>query len=256
VKHLSAGRAITAMELSLDGKHLTAVSGRTVHFFDRNSMQLVKTHASSCELDSASLRGRSDDCPTALFVTGGADNWVHLWDFDSGKEIGLYKGHHGPVHCVRWHPTYKYFASSSDDGTIRLWMKEETVSELQAEHQTYKEERRKEDEAKKEEEVKRKKEEELKKEKKEEAKKKKEQAKAIKLAKQAEAEQAGNEQEKGGEGTKEGEAGEKAIEKVTEDGPTAEAPPLATSPSTPLSPASTPFFPSNYETNDDKPHVQ
>jgi WD40 repeat protein len=116
VKQLSVNGPVVSMELSLDGKHLTAVSGKTVHFFDRNSYlppssiacvrcvrgvrcvsadawlgarwEVVKTHTSSCELASASLRGAGDDCPTPVFVTGGTDFWVHLWDFETDKELG------------------------------------------------------------------------------------------------------------------------------------------------------------------------
>jgi hypothetical protein len=50
--------------------------------------EVVKTHTSSCELASASLRGAGDDSSTPVFVTGGTDNWVHLWDFETDKELG------------------------------------------------------------------------------------------------------------------------------------------------------------------------
>jgi serine-threonine kinase receptor-associated protein len=37
----------------------------------------------------------------ARFAAGGEDMWVHLHNADTGAELEVNKGHHGPVHTVR-----------------------------------------------------------------------------------------------------------------------------------------------------------
>jgi serine-threonine kinase receptor-associated protein len=47
--------------------------------------------------------------------------WVYQYDFKTGEEVDVNKGHHGPVHNVRFSPTHDSYASGSEDGTIRVW---------------------------------------------------------------------------------------------------------------------------------------
>ncbi|KAJ7110837.1 hypothetical protein O6H91_Y570000 [Diphasiastrum complanatum] len=84
---------------------------------------LVKSYSMPESIESASLY------PTqGKFIAGGADMWVRLFDFYTGEEIECNKGHHGPVHCVRFSPGGESYASGSEDGTIRIWQTIDTGS--------------------------------------------------------------------------------------------------------------------------------
>jgi len=107
---------VASMELSRNGKYITAAAGREVSFWDAQSFVPVKTFPLPLDLNSASLH------PDATkFAAGGSDFYVHVFDFQTGEEIDVHKGHHGPVHCVRFAPDGETIASGSEDGTIRLW---------------------------------------------------------------------------------------------------------------------------------------
>ena len=59
------------------------------------------------------LKEVSIPCPTytaslhmdqEIFVCGGEDLKLYKFDFQTGIEIENFKGHFGPVHCVRFSP--------------------------------------------------------------------------------------------------------------------------------------------------------
>jgi serine-threonine kinase receptor-associated protein len=55
------------------------------------------------------------------FIAGGSDLWLREFEVSTGNVLRTFKGHHGPIRCVRYHPDGKMGASGSEDATIRLW---------------------------------------------------------------------------------------------------------------------------------------
>lgn len=95
-----------------------------MRFFDVASLTQFKVHNVPHMAESASYCAAKQ-----RFVAGGEDLWVYLYDFETGAELECNKGHHGPVHAVRWSPVYEAYASGSEDGTIRIWPIESPGSE-------------------------------------------------------------------------------------------------------------------------------
>lgn len=78
------------------------------------------------------IKGASIYPSSSRLAIGGTDMWVHLFNMNTMEEIACHKGHHGPVHCVRFAPGGDSFASGSEDGTIRIWYHSDTITEKDA----------------------------------------------------------------------------------------------------------------------------
>lgn len=117
VKTLESKGIVTSIEVTDGGRWIVTADGTSVTFRDGASLNVIKEHVvSDYEVETATF------CPEReRFVAGGADMWVHLHDFNTGEELESGRGHHGPVHCVRFAPGGETYASGSEDGTIRIW---------------------------------------------------------------------------------------------------------------------------------------
>eukprot|EP01135_Chromosphaera_perkinsii_P001529 Nk52_evm9s206 gene=Nk52_evmTU9s206 len=111
---------VSDMELSQDKQVLTMSHGTSVSFWDANTLEMTKMVDCGTAVSSATLH----PVDKKKFTTGGQDFYLHVFDFESGREMEMYRGHHGPVHKVRYCPDGELYASGSEDGTVRLWQTE------------------------------------------------------------------------------------------------------------------------------------
>jgi len=116
VKELETAAPVSIFQVSVDGTTVVGAAGQSVYFWDAKSLNLIKSIKLSRKIDAVSYH------PSAkFFVTGSAELWARAYDFTSGDEIAVNKGHHGPVRCLAFNPSGDAYASGSEDGTIRIW---------------------------------------------------------------------------------------------------------------------------------------
>jgi len=116
VRSIPTGAPITSLSLTKDNKYLICTAKRTITFFDPVTFEEVKKMTTKYDLHTAALSDNHQ-----VVVAGGDDLSVHVYDFNTGNETDAHRGHHGPVHCLKFAPSNKTFSSGSEDGTIRIW---------------------------------------------------------------------------------------------------------------------------------------
>jgi len=119
IRSFNTSEQIGGMEMTKDGEILTVAAGSKVIFLDAVRFEKIKEVNIPCPTYTASLHQDKE-----IFVCGGEDLKLYKFDYQTGIEIENFKGHFGPVHCVRFSPDGELYASGSEDGTLRLWQTE------------------------------------------------------------------------------------------------------------------------------------
>lgn len=109
---------IGSCEIDTEGAIISVAAGKTAYFFSGSVPgELVKSVDTPHDLASVALHKEKRQ-----FVVGGtSDTWVRVYSYDTGKELDLQRGHHGPVWTVGITPDGKMYGTGSEDGTVKLW---------------------------------------------------------------------------------------------------------------------------------------
>jgi WD40 repeat protein len=130
-RKLTFDNPITSMELSSQTQRLVVTSGNMVAFIPAQPAEIgTPTHSLNLPYapSSASVHPIWQD----RFVTGStSDEWVRVHKIN-GEESELFKGHHGPVHCVEYSPDGEVYASGSGECkhvylVVPFWLRHSVV---------------------------------------------------------------------------------------------------------------------------------
>ena len=128
---VAPGGGVTVQDLELNsaaaGPTVLVASGNMVSLFSAGDLTKIQEYVMPSPMTFKEEGGASLHPNGTRFIAGGSDLWLREFDAQSGEVLRTFKGHHGPIRCVRYHPSGNVGASGSEDATIRLWSLQDEV---------------------------------------------------------------------------------------------------------------------------------
>lgn len=118
---IGGGAAIMDLEMNDNNETILIATGNKVCLLSSKDLSIIKEFTMPSTLSFKEEGGASMHPDGSKFIAGGSDLWLREFDYNSGEVLQTFKGHHGPIRCVRYHPSGSVGASGSEDATIRLW---------------------------------------------------------------------------------------------------------------------------------------
>jgi RNA polymerase sigma factor (sigma-70 family) len=119
VQRLKASEAeLYDVVFSQDGTRLAAGDGRALALWDLKTGESRHDLGHGYAIDAVAF---SPDGRTIVTGAAYSDTDVRSWDALTGKLKGRWRGHTDGIGAVAYAPDGRLVASSSDDGTVRLW---------------------------------------------------------------------------------------------------------------------------------------
>lgn len=107
---------VTGLAFSQTGQSFWSSSGQSIchwNLSDRRLLTTLKGHAEGVSAIALDLH--------CSLISGGNDRLLKLWNLTSGEQQKVIAAHRNRISALAVHPSGDLFASSSEDGTVKLW---------------------------------------------------------------------------------------------------------------------------------------
>ncbi|KAM8711078.1 hypothetical protein ACLKA7_000241 [Drosophila subpalustris] len=105
-----------SMELCADGRTVTIAYGHSVVFLDVERFEVLQHRKLPGRVLGASLHPEKES-----FVCAASNNYIYKCDYSTDEILDSFVAHNEKMRCIKYSPDGEVFATSTDNGGLRLW---------------------------------------------------------------------------------------------------------------------------------------